>query len=86
MNLHGSDTLRAPCPYMEPLLQQTADGTAFRLMKWYAMFHVSGCVHCRTYLERLEETLAKLQEAREAEQVPEDVLKRLEQGAWRSIQ
>lgn len=86
MNLHTSPSEGPPCAHMEGLLQKTAEGSANRFLRWYALTHVGGCTHCRTYLERLEETIQKLHEAKNLEAVPEDAMERLRQGAWRTIQ
>jgi len=78
---HESDG--PPCSHMESLLNQTADGSAKGLGRWYAIAHASRCGRCNQFLHRLEETLRRVRSVRDAEPTPE-ALKRLANGAWRT--
>ena len=75
------DTEGPPCRHMEPVLQRTADGSAGRFGRMYALAHTAGCPRCARFLRRLEETLDRLKGARK--DPPEDAMERLMAGKWR---
>jgi hypothetical protein len=61
MNLHKDtgDSLE-PCKHMEGMLNRTADGTASKAVRWYALYHASPCVRCGTFLKRVTFLLGEL--------------------------
>jgi len=82
MNFHRHDEDGPPCKHMEGLLNKTADGSAKRLEKWYALAHAARCGRCGRFLRRLEQMLGTLKSVKREEPNPE-VLNRLAGGAWR---
>lgn len=71
-----------PCPHMEKLLQNQAEGRLRGIARWYALAHAANCGPCRRFLEHLESMLAKLKASKEP--VEDEVLDRLMQGDWRN--
>ncbi|MDX2065068.1 MAG: hypothetical protein SFX74_04935 [Fimbriimonadaceae bacterium] len=81
IELHPDDG--PPCTYMEDLLQREAEGSLHGLSRWYALAHAARCAHCKTFLDRLRETLDRLHALRNTPEST-DALDRLRNGAWRS--
>ncbi|CAN5385421.1 hypothetical protein BH11ARM2_BH11ARM2_03800 [soil metagenome] len=76
MNLNHCDVSEGPpCRHMENFLQSTADGSANRLTRWYAMAHAARCGRCGRFLARLREMRSKIAESRET--MPEEAQERL---------
>lgn len=82
MKLHDHDAEGPPCRHMEGHLQRTADGTAGRFTRMYALAHAARCGRCGRFLHRLEETISRLRAAKQ--DPPEDALARLADGKWRN--
>jgi hypothetical protein len=80
LELHPDDG--PPCGYMEELLQREADGSLHGLSRWYVLAHAARCEHCKTFLDRLRETLDRLHGLRQQPEAS-DALDRLRNGAWR---
>lgn len=62
---------------MERFLNQTADGTAGKFAKWYALAHAARCGPCRRFLDRLVALQAVLKQAREQSEPSPDTIERL---------
>lgn len=62
---------------MERMLNQSAEGKANRLAKWYVLAHTARCGPCRRFLERLEAMLTSLRAARQASEPSPEALERL---------
>lgn len=63
-------------------LHRTADGTAGRFAKWYALAHAAHCGPCRAFLHELEAMLDRLHQAKDVP-VDQAALDRLASGPWR---
>lgn len=81
MRLHDHDAEGPPCHFMEGFLHSTADGTANRFARMYALAHAARCGRCNRFLKRLEETLNRVRATRQ--EPPQDALERLASGKWR---
>lgn len=64
-----------PCRHMEGALNRTADGTAGRFSRWYALAHAARCGRCNRFLKALEEMLSRLRLGKE--EPSDEVLARL---------
>lgn len=78
MRFHKHDEAGPPCRHMEPLLHQTADGSAGWFTRLYALAHAARCARCGPFLHNLEISLAKLRKARVREAPSDDTMARLE--------
>ena len=83
MKLHkdSGDPLE-PCPHMESMLNQTADGTASKLVEIYARAHAARCPRCGTFLARLTAMLGKLRRMSTEPAEPE----KLDEKQWESLE
>jgi hypothetical protein len=68
---------------MEEHLQETADGSAKGLIRWYTLLHVRICPHCHMYLDRMKELRDRLRKTRD-EEADDEAIRRLAAGAWRN--
>jgi len=69
---------------METMLNQTADGTAGPLQRWYALAHAANCGHCAQFLDALQHSIGFLRGSKVKEPSAE-VLTRLANGPWRDV-
>lgn len=70
-----------PCSHMESLLHKTADGTAGRWQKLYALAHAARCPRCSRFLDRMSSTLDMLKKTKP--EADSSALERLKQGKWK---
>jgi predicted anti-sigma-YlaC factor YlaD len=70
---------------MERSIHSIAEGRVGLWAKLYALAHIARCGRCRSFLQFLEEYIREAKAAKNAPSVPEDALRRLEQGAWRKV-
>lgn len=49
-----------PCKHMESMLNRTAEGSASKPVRWYALYHASHCVRCGTFLKRVTSLIGQL--------------------------
>jgi hypothetical protein len=61
MNLHkdSGDSIE-PCKHMESMLNRTADGTAPKAMRWFAVYHAAHCSRCGIFLDRVTSLVGHL--------------------------
>ena len=86
MKLHKDTTDSIePCKHMESLLNQTADGTASPLVKWYALSHAKGCERCGTFLARVTALVRQLRGTKPDPQVVESQ-ESLTEDQWTSLE
>ena len=74
--LHHDDPNSGPCPHMENLLNQTADGSARGLGRWYAVAHAARCGRCARFLAALRALLPRLKQVK-TEEPSEETLQRM---------
>jgi len=86
MNFHKDtgDSLE-PCKHMEGMLNRTADGTAPKLMKWYAESHAAGCPRCGTFLKRVTTLIGELHDIK-SENLESVEAERLSPAHWQSVE
>jgi len=86
MNFHKDpgDSLE-PCKHMESMLNRTADGSAPKLMSWYARNHAAGCTRCGNFLTRVTALIGHLRQMKEPESDTAPV-ESLSKDRWDSIE
>lgn len=72
-----------PCPHMKRFIHATADGTASRFARWYALAHAARCGPCHRFLESLEAMLDRLHDLKQPAE-PETIAN-LADGPWRDV-
>jgi len=86
MNFHKDtgDSLE-PCKHMEGMLNRTADGTAPRLMRWYAEAHAARCGRCGRFLGNVRALIGQLK-GMKAKTSCDPVVDKLSEDRWETVE
>ena len=72
-----------PCKHMESMLNRTAEGSAPRLMRWYAESHAARCGRCGRFLRNVRALIGRLKGINEETCAIDE---RLSPQRWESVE
>jgi hypothetical protein len=86
MNFHKDtgDSLE-PCKHMESMLNRTAEGSAPKPMRWYALYHAAHCGRCGKFLKRVTSLIGQLHQLK-ADQVTSSTEDSLSAEQWEAME